>query len=379
VPAYDHEGRDAAALERVWADAEPLDLDALQAPGEAGDAPSGHAGEAARGGPPVRQAAPLPDVPLALVAGKGGVGKTTVAAATALRRGEALQQSSEATGRVLCASTDPAHSLATALDRPVGDEPTPVAPGVDAVEIDATARFEALRRRYVDDVRQFFARTGGPNVDFSADRRVAEGLMNLAPPGIDEVMGWIAVMEFLDGDRYHACVLDTAPTGHFARFLELPAVFEEWIRTLFRILQSYEKVIRVPDLVDRLVRLSRSIKRLRTRLASADESAVVAVTLPESMVWAETEDLVACAEQNGVPLPLVVLNRARLNRARPSAGERVPGDGGTADSARLEEKAFLKGRDLAIVEEGVPPRGVAALAALGQRLYQPVPVGQDAA
>src|SRR5262249_13915778 len=153
-------------------------------------------------------------------AGKGGVGKTTCAAALALGLAE-----KGAPRRVLVLSTDPAHSLGDVLRTPLGDDARPVVvapPGLDARRVGAPALMASRRRRYLDAVRQVFdALRGDSSLDPSFDRTVVEDLIDLAPPGLDELFGLLEVVEALDRSAYDTVVVDTAPTGHALRLLEM--------------------------------------------------------------------------------------------------------------------------------------------------------------
>ena len=317
--------------------------------------------EAASSLPPPRVPLPtdLPDASLVFVAGKGGVGKTTVAAATAMRMATCRDVDAPP---LLVLSTDPAHSLSAVLQCDLGDTPTPVADGLHACELDAQARFDALRRQYAEAVRRFFDRTSPANVDLAYDRPVMEALMDLAPPGIDEIMGLIAMMELREDHDYATCVLDTAPTGHFLRLLDMPAVFESWIRTFFRILHAHRDVVRVPDLADRLVTLSKQVKALRRTTDDADATKLIGVTLPTELAASETETLATRAETLGLPLARLIVNRVAGSAAPPAL--------------RTHHARVLAGyrrhygtRALAVIEDGHPPRGRKTLHALGGRLY----------
>ena len=109
---------------------------------------------------------------LRLFAGKGGVGKTTLACATAFR----LSQE-HAGSRTLLFSTDPAHSLSDCLQIPVGPDGVVLAPGLTAMEIDATAEFEKLKSLYADEVEEFFHSLTGGMVDVPLEREVVEHLI----------------------------------------------------------------------------------------------------------------------------------------------------------------------------------------------------------
>ena len=345
--------------EHVWPLPSPTDADATEDTGTTGRRAGAPVEPASsrRSLPVVRQSLAVPEQDLVLVAGKGGVGKTTTACALALAGAETASEDRP----VLLASTDPAHSLSTALAVDLTDEPTPVAPGLEAVEIDAPARFERLRATYGEEVRAFFRETGGPNVDLTHDRRVTEALMDLAPPGIDEVMGWTAAMEFLQENRYDTCVLDTAPTGHFLQLLEMPAIFQEWIRTFFRILRNHRDVVRLPDLVDRLVRLSKQVKAVRAMLRDGS-AGILGVTIPTRMALAELQDLDRTAAEQETPLAAIVLNRMAPADAPPERRDEH------ATLLSAYRTAFPE-RPIGLIAEGRPPRGLTDLRRLGQHAF----------
>lgn len=292
----------------------------------------------------VENPAPLPEARVVLVAGKGGVGKTTIACATALRLAESVRRLSNAPEagrqppfdpsrrapdaklrvppRVLLASTDPAHSLVDVFDVERSDahpsSPIRVAPRLDVLEIDAASRFSQLRERYRDEVRAAFDDMGGRHVDLPFDRAVTESMLDLAPPGIDEVMGWVAVMEFVRHDEYHACVIDTAPTGHFRQLVDMPSRFAEWTQAIFRILRSHRDVLRMPTVTDRLVRLSKQTKRWR-RMQANGQIQGVTVTRPEPVVQSETLRLAQYLQQRAFQVHSAVMNAVTPPADRTSA------------------------------------------------------------
>ncbi len=349
LPAYDDEVQGRDRLLRLWTDLEPVSWSPVGRSEPSTDAST------PRDVPAVLRSVPSPEQRLVFFAGKGGVGKTTLACATALGLADRATDAS-----VLLLSTDPAHSLSAALRRELGDAPTTVGAGLDVFEVDAAARFEALRRDYVEEIRQFFRDATGAHVDLPYDRPVMEGLLDLAPPGIDEVMGWTVAMDRLEEEQYDTCVIDPAPTGHFVRLLETPRLLQDWLRAFFRILRKYRNVVRLPNLKDRLVHLSKQTKRLRSLLRGGD-GAVYGVTLPTSMAWAETEDLIDHADRLGVEVPVLILNR-------------VAGGEGAADAPATQTlRAFRRrfpGRVHGAVAEGASPHGVDALQALGRRLLE---------
>ncbi|MBI4770141.1 MAG: ArsA family ATPase [Chloroflexi bacterium] len=142
---------------------------------------------------------------LLLFGGKGGVGKTTIAAATAvqLARGNAGQ-------KTLLFSTDPAHSLSDSLEQRIGDRVTPVAgaPGLFALEMEATQLLDDLRQEYVAEINEVFEAFLGASFDAPFDRQVMEELIRLTPPGLDELMALMKIMDFMDTGTFDRYILD---------------------------------------------------------------------------------------------------------------------------------------------------------------------------
>ncbi|MFB6098984.1 MAG: ArsA family ATPase [Salinibacter sp.] len=332
--------------------------------------------------PRVKNELPLPDHMLWLFAGKGGVGKTTLASATALRLAEDAQHRGESArdgdARVLLMSTDPAHSLSDVLGTEVQPDPTPVTDRLDALHIEAASRLEQLRDDYVEEVQQFFSQTGSTSFDLPHARTVTEHLMDLVPPGVDEIVGLSATLEQLTDGRYDRIVLDTAPTGHFFRFIEMPDVFEAWIQAFFRLLRKYRRVVRAPALKDRLVRLSKQVKRLRRILGGPEsengdheserDGKVYGVATPGDMVLAETRRL-SRRLSGRLSMPALFLNKVDPESAVFSEGERRT-QHGSPDRAPVQRfKAAFEDLSITIVERQHPPQGIEPLRRLGRALY----------
>ncbi|HXI26787.1 MAG TPA: ArsA family ATPase, partial [Vicinamibacterales bacterium] len=197
-------------------------------------------------------------------AGKGGVGKTTCAAAFAL----AALRRDEPPARVLLVSTDPAHSLGDALGVRLSSAPRAVARHLDAVELDAPKAFTrwlAEHRRPLGDVIEHGT---------WLDREDVDALLDLSVPGIDELVGILEIARFATrrerrdgrGRRdaagvYDLIVVDTAPTGHTLRLLAAPETVAAVAEALDA-LQEQHRVIRDqlarvgrPEASDRLIAL----------------------------------------------------------------------------------------------------------------------------
>ncbi len=300
---------------------------------------------------------------LLLFGGKGGVGKTTCAAAAAIAI--AARRSS---GRVLLMSTDPAHSLADVFGSAVSDVPRAVtgAPRNLAVrEIDAAAGFRHVRERYaaaIDTLFDRLSRGSAVDVDAGYDRRVMQGLIDLAPPGIDELAAVIDVTDALEGDGGRdACdlvVMDTAPSGHALRLLEMPALVQDWARALMLIVLKYQPVAGVGELGAVLLKLSQGLGRLRALLADPRRTSFVAVTRAAALPRAETVRLIAKLARLNVHVPAIVVNavgRGTCSRCRrASAAE-------TREIATLRRSAGAAQHIVIAPAEVPPPHGAARL------------------
>ena len=243
---------------------------------------------------------------LLIFGGKGGVGKTTTAAAAAIAIAE-----KDAEARVLVFSIDPAHSLSDSFDERVGELKSGVAgqKNLDAMEIDPARWLEGLKerfRRWSDEL--FDSLTAGSRWEIQFDREAMRKVIELAPPGIDEIAALSAISDLLDEGRYTTIVLDTAPTGHLIRFLELPSVALSWVRTFIKLLLKYKGLVRWDGLAEELVALSKNIKRVAALLTDKDKCEFVGVAIPERMSFEETIRLTETLERLKVPLGHLLIN-----------------------------------------------------------------------
>lgn len=304
---------------------------------------------------------PAPETTLLIFAGKGGVGKTTLACATALRlAGERPER------RILLFSTDPAHSLSACLDQRIGAEPSPVCAGLTAMEIDAQAELEALKRRHVREVERTLAALL-PNLDLTFDREVMERILDLSPPGLDEVLALSRAMEFLADDTYHVVILDGAPTGHLIRLLEMPDLIDRWLKVFFGLFLKYRNVFRLPEVSKRLVKLSKDLKRFRAMLTDPRRASLYAVTIPTEMAYEETADLLGACDRMRVGAPVIFINLATPTGGCPLCSALRQRE------SRVEERfrvAFPQIRQAQVYRCG-EPRGRERLHDLGLRLYAP--------
>ncbi|MBX3191671.1 MAG: ArsA family ATPase [Labilithrix sp.] len=299
-----------------------------------------------------------PSIRLVLVGGKGGVGKTTAACALALDLAASRPKE-----RVLLLSIDPAHSVGDALGMTLGDDAARVAGGpknLHARELDAARAFEIEREKYRDAIDDLFASIFRGRMDASFDRAVLEDLLDLAPPGLDELFAILAMIDALDRGEEQLLVVDTAPTGHTLRLLALPANALAWVHAIMSIILKYRRVVGLGELASDLTRLAKRLRALMALLADPKRTAFVAVTRAADLPRLETERLASKLREMRVPLAAIVVNAvteggqdrcARCNEA--AAAERAPIE-------RLARRAPTLIRAPAVHP---PPRGPAALQA----------------
>jgi len=258
---------------------------------------------------------------IVIFGGKGGVGKTTAAAAYALSLAEANPNE-----KLLVFSTDPAHSLSDSF----GKEGLA---NLDVMEIDPGKWFEELKQRYRSWTDELFeSLSGGSRMEIKFDREAMRELVELTPPGIDEIAALGTISDLLDLERYQTLILDTAPTGHLIRFLELPQVAISWIRTFMKLLLKYRDVMRANQVAEELVALSKSIKKVIALLTDPERCEFVGVAIPERMSLEETADLAKSLERLKVPFKrllingLILENDCKFCRSRRKMQEEVIGE-----------------------------------------------------
>ena len=240
-----------------------------------------------------------------LFTGKGGVGKTTVAAATAVR-------SAEAGLRTLVLSTDPAHSLADAFDAALADTPLPIGPRLSGQQLNARLRFEQTW----DDIRTYVV-----DVLDGAGAGAVEAEELPAIPGLDEVFALADIKQHAESGDWDVVVVDCAPTAETIRFLSLPDILSRYMERLFPVGRRVNKLVspvlsRVTSLPvagdDVFAATSRFYERLdgvREILMDPARTSVRLVVNPERIVIAEARRTYTYLSLFGYRVDAVVANR----------------------------------------------------------------------
>ena len=238
--------------------------------------------------------------------GKGGVGKTTCASATALAAAKAGK-------RVLLISTDPAHSTSDIFEKPFSRDEAEVYPGLTGIEVDA--EFEA--RRYIETVKGQIAQLFSPSILKEAARQIE---LVSAMPGVEDValfdrMGDLIVNR---AGAYDLIVFDTAPTGHTMRLLQMPELMVSWIEALAKRRKSLVSLgaginragTVTPDpILSALERRKERLLEVRARLMQQDFTGFVLVLVPERLPIEETSRAAGALKDANVHVCGIVVNR----------------------------------------------------------------------
>jgi arsenite-transporting ATPase len=301
-----------------------------------------------------------------LYTGKGGVGKTSVAAATALKAARAGK-------KVLVMSTDPAHSLSDAFDEEVGPEPKKMATGLFAQEMDHGRMIEEHWAEIQEYMTTFFEWQGTHSL-------AAEELAML--PGMDELFGLLMVRRHHDAGLYDALIVDAAPTGETLRLLSLPDQMSWYVEKIFPVQRRAAKVIRpfarrtkvnsLPPLPEdsffgALQRFYEAVVGVEDILTDAERASVRLVANAEKMVIAEARRAYTYLNLYDYRVDAVIVNRL------------LPEE--VADPY-FEKWREAQGRHLALIEESFSPvpifkarlfdremYGLEALAALAEDVF----------
>ena len=300
-----------------------------------------------------------------LYTGKGGVGKTSVAAATALKAARSGK-------KVLVMSTDPAHSLADAFDAPIGPDPKEMATGLWAQEMDHTSMIEESWGEIQGYMHTVFEWQG-------VDSLAAEELAML--PGMDELFGLLMVRRHHRENEYDALILDAAPTGETLKLLSLPDHMSWYVERFLPIQRRAAKLVRpfasrvrsLPPLPEDSVfaagqRFYEAIASVEEILTDRESASVRLVANAEKMVVAEARRAYTYLNLYDYGVDAVVVNRL------------LPESVGDPYFARWRE---AQGRHMRSIEESFSPIpiltarlfdremfGIEALAALAEDVFE---------
>ncbi|MDA1372578.1 MAG: ArsA family ATPase [Proteobacteria bacterium] len=268
--------------------------------------------------------------------GKGGVGKTTVSAATAIAR-------ANEGARVLLVSTDPAHNLGHLFDRSIGAKPVKIMAGLDALELDPASTVEAHMREVSGALHQLMP----VNQHGEIDKHIA---LSRDAPGMQEAAILERIAEVVETglEDYDLIIFDTAPSGHTARLMVLPEMMSAWteglikqrekadrfaeiVRDLGRDSSMEDKTIggagrneqeRESKIRQILLRRRRKFAHLRDALSDGERTSFVIVLAAERLPVLETIELNSLLESAGISVDYLVVNKRSPNDSGEFLSER---------------------------------------------------------
>ena len=248
------------------------------------------------------------------IGGKGGVGKTTVSAATALwfaRQGK----------KTLVISTDPAHSLSDSFEKNIGHNPTPIAENLEAVEIDP----EVAMQDYQAKMKEQQSLNPGMDMGMMQDQ------MDMASmaPGIDETAAFDKFMQYMTTDEYDIVVFDTAPTGHTLRLLSFPEMMDSWVGKMIKVRRQVGNMAKAfknimpfmgdEEEEDRALQdmevTKKQIKAARGVMADPERTSFKMVIIPEEMSIYESERAMEALAKFNMTADGVIVNQIQPEEA----------------------------------------------------------------
>jgi len=241
--------------------------------------------------------------------GKGGVGKTSISAATALRCAEMGL-------KTIVISTDTAHSLADSLEKKIGPEPVEIYPNLWAQEVDARYSMEKYWGRFHNYMAALFSRSG-------VDDIVAEEVTIL--PGLEEGAHLLWINKYYEDGEFDVLIVDAAPTAETLRLLSLPDVTRWWLMKVMSLTRGAARILRPigrvlnrgrndgdepdEDAWEQVEKLFQTLDKVRELMADPEISSIRLVVNPEKMVIKETQRTYTYLNLYGYATDAIIVNR----------------------------------------------------------------------
>lgn len=248
------------------------------------------------------------DLKLIIFGGKGGVGKTSCAVATAV----ALSKNF----KTLLISTDPAHSVSDCLDQQIGYKVTQVdgVPNLSAIEVIADEALAVFKIAHQSELKKLLS------TSTNLDNEDIDEMLSLSIPGIDEIMSFKTIIDFIEQGEYDKYVVDTAPTGHALRLISSPKMLDAWIKVAAKMRWKYRYLITSfagsykQDEVDAfLLGLKKTVKRIENILKDRNKCEFIPVCIPETMVISETVRLLSDLIKYEIVPRQIILNYVMMS------------------------------------------------------------------
>ena len=249
---------------------------------------------------------PDPKTQLTLTLGKGGVGKTTISGGLAYT----LRQRDPRANILIC-STDPAPSLDDLFEQNVGPVPKPVLHDkqFQAVEVDSTAEYLTWSRKVKQVIAQSLqVEQGGLHVELSFEHEMLSALLDIVPPGVDEIFAVFKLLDFIEA-RDLTLVIDMAPTGHALELLRTPERLVVWTRLLLKSLSAHRRLPLAQELAVEVASISQRARELAQLLKDGKRASVFVVMVAEPLPDRQTGRLLGNLHELGLAPAAIFVNR----------------------------------------------------------------------
>lgn len=246
-----------------------------------------------------------------LYTGKGGVGKTSIAAQSAVKLAKEGK-------KVLVMSTDPAHSLGDSFDKKLGRKPLQVADGLDALEIDTVYETERAWGNLKDYMKDFLTSKGQGGI------QVEELLVF---PGLEELFSLFKILDIYDEGQYDVLIVDCAPTGETLSMLKYPELLSSFIRKVLPSKRkavkvagpAVEKITKIPmpkdNVFDDIEYMMQKMERLQLLMLDKSIVSLRIVTTPEQIVIKEAKRNFTCLNLFNYNVDAIIINRIYPEKA----------------------------------------------------------------
>ncbi len=256
---------------------------------------------------------PAASTSLSFTVGKGGVGKTTTTAALAFHT-----RDDDRKMRVIVCSTDPAPSLDDIFQQAIGNRSVSVLGDhhFAAVEIDSVSEFRSWAARIHEQFNsELSMETGGLHVDLTFEKEVFSALLEIVPPGVDELFAIFRILDLLQA-KSGKVLIDMAPTGHALELLRMPERILLWSRLLLKSLASHRTLAVAQDVAVELASLGQQVRKLIEIMKDPAQSRVWAVMLPEPVPDRQTHRLLQAVREIGVEVDALFVNRVLIEQPK---------------------------------------------------------------
>ncbi|MEK7719682.1 MAG: ArsA family ATPase [Bacteroidota bacterium] len=247
------------------------------------------------------------DLKLIIFGGKGGVGKTSCAIATALALSENF--------KTLIISTDPAHSVSDCLEQQIGFKVQEVVghKNLAAIEVVTDEALAKFKTEHQNELKKLL------ETSTNLDNEDIDEMLALSIPGIDEVMSFKTIIDFIEEGQYDKYVVDTAPTGHALRLISSPKLLDEWIKVAVRMRWKYRYMItsfsgsyQMDEVDNLLLSLKKTVKRIENILRDSTKCEFIPVCIPEAMAISETGRLLSDLSRYEIISRQIIVNNVMV-------------------------------------------------------------------